>query len=132
MSGQLDYHTVNFDLGIMAASGAGTIPMLYVPKKGGAITVEKVHLLNSVTATGTINAPVIIYMADAATPTMAGTMGTVASWAITGGGATRTSVTLTTNYVQPGTADAWIGLSYTSGTVLAGDPIIQITYVTGR
>jgi hypothetical protein len=127
-----EFHTANFGVGIFAASGAGTIPLMYVPKNGGAITLVKVHLLNSVTATGTINAPVIISMADASTPTMAGTLGTAALWTVTGAGGSRTAVTLTTDYIQPGTADKWLGLSYTSGTVLAGAPVVQVTYLMGR
>lgn len=135
MAGQFDVNIAQFSLGTFTRDANGTIPLMPISYAGGAITLLSAHLGMLGTATGTINAPVLISMTPLAgtglgTPAMAGTLGTCVNY--TPAVNVVRGIELTADYIQPGTAGAWLGLEFAKGTILTGDVALTIAYVMGR
>jgi hypothetical protein len=128
MSDAMDVHMCEFSIGTVSA--IGTTIGLFLPKKGGAITLLSAHVVGEAAAGGTINALQLNTFTDGATPSLLGTLGTANAAALIPARNVRKVIDLSTAYVQPGTVDVWLGCTWTSGTILA-DTRIVISYVMG-
>lgn len=123
MASQMDVHLVSAQLG--AFSGATEIPLVYLPEKGGGITILDVRLVGP--SAGTVIGGQIVTMTNAGTPVLAGTVGAFAGTVVVAG-SVPASLVLSSAFVDDG---QWIGFDQTSGTVPAGTHI-SIAYVTGK
>jgi len=123
MANQMDVHIVSAPLG--AFNGATELPLVYIPAKGGGITILDAQLVG--TAAGTVIGGQLVTMTDAGTPAIAGTIGAFASTVVAAAGVPA-ELTIATAFVDDG---QWIGFDQTSGTVAAG-AFINIAYVTGK
>ncbi len=123
MANQFDVHVVTAHLG--EYKGATELPLVYVPAKGGGITILDAQLVG--TAAGTVIGGLLVKMTDAGTPAISGTIGAFAGTVVTAAGVPA-ELTIATAFVDDGN---WIGFDQTSGTVPAGT-FINIAYVTGK
>jgi hypothetical protein len=123
MANQFDVHVVTAHLG--EYKGATELPLVYVPAKGGGITILDAQLVG--TAAGTVIGGQLVKMTDAGTPAISGTIGAFAGTVVTAAGVPA-ELTIATAFVDDGN---WIGFDQTSGTVPAGT-FINIAYVTGK
>lgn len=123
MANQFDVHIVSAPLG--AFNGATELPLVYIPAKGGGITILDAQLVG--TAAGTVIGGQLVTMTDAGTPAIAGTIGAFAGTVVAAAGVPA-ELTIATAFVDDG---QWIGFDQTSGTVAAG-AFINIAYVTGK
>lgn len=123
MANQMDVHIVSAPLG--AFNGATELPLVYIPAKGGGITILDAQLVG--TAAGTVIGGQLVTMTDAGTPAIAGTIGAFAGTVVAAAGVPA-ELTISTAFVDDG---QWIGFDQTSGTVAAG-AFINIAYVTGK
>jgi len=136
MADQMDIHNVALGLGgIHTQTAAGSIALLPVPKWGGGITILNAHLRGGGTCTGTLNGVRLVTMTPcgtaSGTPTISGTLGTIAAATWTNSIGVVTAIPLDTSYVSVGTVGAWIGLLY-GGTILSGDVVLNLSYVMGK
>ncbi len=123
MANQMDVHIVSAPLG--AFNGATELPLVYIPAKGGGITILDAQLVG--TAAGTVIGGQLVTMTDAGTPAINGTIGAFAGTVVAAAGVPA-ELTIATAFVDDG---QWIGFDQTSGTVAAG-AFINIAYVTGK
>lgn len=123
MANQMDVHIVSAPLG--AFNGATELPLVYIPAKGGGITILDAQLVG--TAAGTVIGGQLVTMTDAGTPAISGTIGAFAGTVVAAAGVPA-ELTISTAFVDDG---QWIGFDQTSGTVAAG-AFINIAYVTGK
>lgn len=123
MAEQMDVHIVSAPLG--AFNGATELPLVYIPAKGGGITILDAQLVG--TAAGTVIGGLLVTMTDAGTPAINGTIGAFAGTVVAAAGVPA-ELTIATAFVDDG---QWIGFDQTSGTVAAG-AFINIAYVTGK
>ncbi len=123
MAEQMDVHIVSAPLG--AFNGATELPLVYIPAKGGGITILDAQLVG--TAAGTVIGGQLVTMTDAGTPAINGTIGAFAGTVVAAAGVPA-ELTIATAFVDDG---QWIGFDQTSGTVAAG-AFINIAYVTGK
>ena len=82
MANQMDVHIVSAPLG--AFKGATELPLVYVPAKGGGITILDAQLVG--TADGTVIGGQLVTMTDAGTPAIAGTIGAFAGTVVAAAG----------------------------------------------
>lgn len=125
MAENMDVHLVTIPLG--AQSGATELPWVYLPNKGGAITVLSAHLAG--TAAGTVVGGKLVTLSDAGTPALDGTIGSFAGTCVLAAGVVF-ALTVSTAAVG-GTAGKWIGFDMASGTVASGT-FISLAYTTGK
>lgn len=123
MASQMDVHIVSAPLG--AFSGATELPLVYLPAKGGGVTILDVQLVG--TAAGTVIGGLLVTMTDAGTPAINGTIGAFAGTVVAAAGVPA-ELTIATPFVDDG---LWIGFDQASGTVAAG-AFINIAYVMGK
>lgn len=123
MANQFDVHVVTAHLG--EYKGSTELPLVYVPAKGGGITILDAQLVG--TAAGTVIGGLLVKMTDAGTPAISGTIGAFAGTVVTAAGIPA-ELTIANAFVDDGN---WIGFDQTSGTVPAGT-FINIAYVTGK
>ena len=123
MANQFDVHVVTAHLG--EYKGSTELPLVYVPAKGGGITILDAQLVG--TAAGTVIGGLLVKMTDAGTPAISGTIGAFAGTVVTAAGVPA-ELTIANAFVDDGN---WIGFDQTSGTVPAGT-FINIAYVTGK
>lgn len=123
MANQMDVHIVTAHLG--EYKGSTELPLVYVPAKGGGITILDAQLVG--TAAGTVIGGLLVKMTDAGTPAISGTIGAFAGTVVTAAGVPA-ELTIANAFVDDGN---WIGFDQTSGTVPAGT-FINIAYVTGK
>lgn len=123
MASQMDVHIVTALLG--AYNGATELPLVYLPAKGGGITILDVQLVGP--SAGTVVGGKLVLLSDAGTPALSGTVGSWAGTVVTAAGVPA-ELTIATAFVDDG---QWIGFDQTSGTVPAGT-FINIAYVMGK
>ncbi len=123
MASQMDVHIVTVP--IPAFNGATEFPLIYVPAKGGGITILDARLVGA--GAGTVVGGQLVTMTSAGTPAIAGTVGAFAGTVIPATDAPA-ALTISSAFVDDG---QWIGFDQTSGTVAAG-AFINIAYVTGK
>lgn len=123
MAEQMDVHIVTAHLG--AFNGATELPLVYIPAKGGGITIVDAQLLAP--SAGTVIGGLLVKMTDAGTPALSGTIGAFAGTVVTAAGVPA-ELTISSAFVDDG---YWIGFDQASGTVPAGT-FINIAYVTGK
>lgn len=123
MANQMDVHIVSAPLG--AFNGATELPLVYIPAKGGGVTILDAQLVG--TAAGTVIGGKLVTMTDAGTPAISGTIGAFAGTVVAAAGVPA-ELTIATAFIDDG---QWIGFDQTSGTVAAG-AFINIAYVTGK
>lgn len=123
MANQMDVHIVTVPLA--AYNGATEVPLVYIPAKGGGITILDAQLVGA--GAGTIVGGLLVTMTDAGTPALSGTIGAFAG-TVEPDVNTPNELTISTAFVDDG---QWIGYDQTSGTIAVG-AFLNIAYVTGK
>lgn len=139
MSDSLDMHFQQLALGTLAYSAAGTIPLMYIPPQTGVVTIIQANLMAQGNGLGTLNGLRLVTMTNptgtagtaTGTPVLSGTLGTIATASWTPAITVNQPIPLTQTYVSPGTAGAWIGIQFATGTLLA-DAAVALNWVMGR
>lgn len=131
MAENFDVHSGAFPLNI-TSSGAGSVPLMYVPAAGGGITLLRSDLTWGGNASGTLSGvQLITFTHGSGALTIAGTLGTIAAAAGTATSSTSTNIPLTSAQVSPGTAGIWVGIKYTLGTTVNQGSYLNLTWVQG-
>ena len=139
MSDAMDMHFQQLSLGTLAYAAAGTIPLMYVPPQTGGVTLIQANLMALGNGLGTLNGVRLVTLTNptgtagtaTGTPVLSGTLGTIAAASWTPAVTVNQPIPLTTAWVAAGTAGAWIGLQFVTGTILA-DAALCLNYVMGH
>lgn len=125
MADQFDLKSVEFNLPL----AAGTIPLMYIPKSSGGITLVNVYL--NPFSNGTVASFKLVKMDNTGTPQISGTLGTITTAQGTLVAYAPVALTINTAYVGPGTAaGCWLGAAYPTGLIAQAQ--LEVNYLVGK